>query len=129
MFVEKRKHARLNIQLEAKIEDKNGNFYHGKTHNISFGGLFIKVSPITLEKGDDCNITLLLNKEEAENVIPLIFKCKIVHVREKGYGVQYICIEGLEAYDHFEKLMILNSEEPDRLMAELDKHPGLIVKN
>ena len=128
MFVEKRKHKRLNLQIEAKLEDTDGNIYKGKTNNISFGGLFIELSPVTLNKDDKCNITLLLNTDESENIIPIAFECKIVHARKKGYGVQYICIDGLDAYNHFEKLMVLNSDEPEILMTELEKNPGLIVK-
>jgi len=129
MFVEKRKHIRLNIQLEANIQSENGNTYDGKTKNISFGGLFLLMSPAEdINEGDSCNVTLLLNNEDSGHSIPLLFKCNVIHRREKGYGLQFICIDGLEAYSHFEKLMVFNSDDPDRLMAELDKHPGLIVK-
>jgi hypothetical protein len=129
MFVEKRKHARLSIQLDAKIQTESGNVYDGKTKNISFGGLFLSMSPNeVLEEDDSCTVSLLLNKDDDSGpVIPLTFQCNIIHCRKNGYGLQFVCIEGLEAYDHFEKLMILNSDEPDRLMAELEKHPGLIV--
>ncbi|MBF0450951.1 MAG: PilZ domain-containing protein [Candidatus Magnetomorum sp.] len=130
MFVEKRKHIRLDIILDAKIECNNGNIYDAKTENISFGGLFLILTPTDdLKEGDNCTISLLLNNKESENSIPLTFQCTIVHCRKKGYGIQFICIEGLEAYDHFEKLMVLNSESPERLMAELERHPGLIVKD
>jgi len=130
MYVEKRKHKRLKINLEAKIEyDKS--VINGKTRNISFGGLFFELKSLhdRLKEGDICNLTVMLNTDDAQNIIPLEFQCKVVHCRKHGYGMQFICIEGLEAYDHFEKMMVLNSDESEQLMAELEKHPGLIVKD
>jgi hypothetical protein len=64
-----------------------------------------------------------------ENIIPLIFECKVVHCRKRGFGMKFLYIDGLEAYEHFEKMMVLNSDASESLMAELEKSPGLIVKD
>ena len=101
MFVEKRKHQRLKIKLNARIECENGYSSDVKTQNISFGGLYLDLdstSKILLKEGDICNVTLLLNNEEVENLIPLIFQCKVVRCSNRGYGMNFIYIEGLEAY-------------------------------
>jgi len=132
MYVEKRKHQRLKIKLEAKIECENSYSVNGKTRNISFGGLFFEPNSDTqdrLKEGEVCTLTLMLNNEHEDNSISLMFQCKVVHCRKRGYGMQFLFIEGLEAYEHFEKMMVLNSEESESLMAELEKRPGLIVKD
>jgi c-di-GMP-binding flagellar brake protein YcgR len=130
MFVEKRKHQRLKIKLAARIECENKYSIEGKTRNISFGGIFFEPDTMTdrIQKDDICFLTLMLNQEDQNNSIPLIFQCKVVHIRKRGYGMQFLSIEGLEAYDHFEKMMVLNSDSSESLMAELEKRPGLIVK-
>jgi len=132
MYVEKRKHQRLKIKLAAKIECENNYSIDGKTRNISFGGLFFEPDSTIhdrLKEGDECTVYLLLNNEDADNSIELMFQCNVVHCRKRGYGLQFLFIEGLEAYEHFEKMMVLNSEESESLMAELEKRPGLIVKD
>jgi len=132
MFVEKRKHQRLKIKLDARIESENSSSIDGHTRNISFGGLFFEPSLITndrLKEGEVCTLTLMLNNEDKANLIPLMFQCKVAHSRKHGYGMQFLYIEGLEAYEHFEKMMVLNSEESESLLAELEKSPGLIVKD
>jgi c-di-GMP-binding flagellar brake protein YcgR len=131
MFVEKRKHQRLKIKLIARIECENKYSIEGKSRNISFGGIFFEPDTIAddrIQKGDICMLTLMLNQDDQNNSIPLDFQCKVVHVRKRGYGMQFLSIEGLEAYDHFEKMMVLNSDASESLMAELEKRPGLIVK-
>jgi len=132
MYVEKRKHKRLKIKLDAKIESENNIVIEGKTRNMSFGGLFFELKILTgdrLNKGTICTVTIMLNTDDMKNHIPLVFQCKLVHIHKKGYGLRYICIEGLEAYEHFEKMMVLNSDDPEGLMGELETRPGLIVKN
>jgi len=132
MFVEKRKHQRLKIKLDARIECENSYSIDGHTRNISFGGIFFKPSPGTkdhLKKGDVCTLTLMLNHDDDVNTIPLIFECKVAHCRKHGYGMQFLYIEGLEAYEHFEKMMVLNSDASESLLAELEKSPGLIVRD
>jgi len=132
MFVEKRKHQRLKIKINARIEISDGQPIDGQTRNISFGGLFFETAETNntdrLKSGDVCTLTLMLNNDET-NQIPLVFQCKIAHSRKRGYGMNFICIEGLEAYDHFEKMMVLNSSDSELLMEELEKNPGLIVKD
>jgi c-di-GMP-binding flagellar brake protein YcgR len=131
MYVEKRKHQRLKIKLIAKIACENKYSINGKTRNISFGGIFFEPDTMTsdrIQKGDVCTLTLMLNHDDQNNLIPLTFQCKVVHCRKRGFGMQFLDIEGLEAYSHFEKMMVLNSDESESLMSELEKRPGLIIK-
>jgi hypothetical protein len=134
MYVEKRKHQRLAIKLKTRIDCENGFSIEGKTKNISFGGVFFEpdsdsIISDRIKNNDVCTLTLLLNNDDAANQIPLIFQIRVAHCRKRGYGMQFLFIEGLEAYEHFEKMMVLNSDASESLMAELEKHPGLIVKD
>jgi len=132
MYVEKRKHQRLTIKLKARIDSERGFSIEGKTKNISFGGVFFETDSMIsdrLNESEVCTLKLMLNTDDENNQIPLIFQTRVVHCRKHGYGMQFLYIEGLEAYEHFEKMMVLNSDASESLMAELEKQPGLIVKD
>lgn len=125
---ELRKHTRLPLELTAEIKASNGEVYKGGTKNISFGGAFFKISDLAkLKQGERCNFSIIL-QEEVER-LSIDFNSEVVHVQSSGIGLRFISINGADAYNHFKNLMTMNSPDPDKLLEELDLHPGIILQD
>lgn len=125
---ENRKHTRLPLQLTAEITLSNGTLYRGITKNISFGGIFFKISGSTrLKRGEQCHFSIIL--QEGSERLSIDFNSEVVHTRRSGVGLRFISIEGADAYNHFKNLMVMNSPDPDTLLEELERHPGILLRN
>lgn len=123
-----RKHTRIPLELTAEIKSSNGVVYKGGTKNISFGGIFFKISDLTeLKQGESCNFSIILQEEISRLAID--FNCEVVHIQSSSLGLRFISINGTDAYNHFKNLMVMNSPEPDKLLEELELHPGLILQD
>ncbi len=123
---EHRKHTRLPIILNAEVLLPNGVKCVGKTKNISFGGLFVDLDdPQKLDAGDECDIILLLDGTQGR--MEIIIHSIIIHKANTGIGLNFLGIE-IDYYEHFKKLLIHNSPEPNTLFEELQKNPGLKIK-
>ncbi|MDH5545230.1 MAG: PilZ domain-containing protein [Gammaproteobacteria bacterium] len=118
-----RKHARLPLELTAQIALSDGVHVSGKTKNISFGGAFFYFPQISaLVVGDECKFSLVL--EGGHNVVLVNFKAKVKHIRPEGIGLKFLAIYA-ENYHDFVNLMVHNSDDPEMLLEELAKHPGI----
>jgi len=122
----KRKNTRYHIELEATIILSDNSSFKGKTKNLSFGGAYLYcVDSISLPEGETCFFELSLEGTPQSSVLKFI--CNIIHVDNAGVGVQFISID-LFDYKQFKNLMVFNSHDPDALLAELEKSPGLDIK-
>ena len=125
---EHRKHTRLPLELTAEIKLSNGVVYKGETKNISFGGIFFKTSDSTeIKQGERCNFSIILQEEIGRLAID--FDCEVIHIQSSGIGLRLISINGADAYNHFKNLMVMNSPDPDKLLEELELHPGLVLQD
>ena len=121
-----RKHTRLPLELTAEIKLSNGAIFKGVTKNISFGGIFFKISGLTeLKQGDHCTFSIIL-QEEVER-LSIDFNSEVIHIQRSGIGLRFISINGADSYNHFKNLMVMNSPDPDRLLEELELHPGILL--
>ncbi len=123
---ERRKHTRLDLEFKAKLKFTNKTTWQGFTKDISFGGAFIccaKPDPALNSK--ECYLQLTLNPEHEGKIIN--FSCRQIRTTPTGAAVQFITTD-IADYDFFEKVMIYNSPNPDKLADELDDNPGLIVE-
>ncbi|MBU0729509.1 MAG: PilZ domain-containing protein [Proteobacteria bacterium] len=126
MFTEKRKHSRLNIEIQAKLIFPDGQHFTGSTEDISFGGVFFtcpELAETTYRK--NCLLQLILASGSDSDLI-LDIESKIVRATESGVGILFQSIEYTD-YRHFEKIMVFNSPDPERLKEELEENPGLMV--
>jgi ABC-type transporter lipoprotein component MlaA len=128
----RRKHNRLNLQLDVTLNTPAGNCYKGITTNISFGGIMahFKELPATMT-GDDVSICLTFEKVNGE-VINLPFNCRVVHKIDENI----ICLKFHRAqdidrdrYNQFTSLMILNCTDAEELLEELFKEPTTLVSS
>lgn len=126
MGIEKRKHTRLDIHLKAVVEFPAGITVNGVTGNISFGGAYV-ISPDLAGLGNSgpCLLKLFL---DATDVAEIEVDCQVVRQDRQGLGLKFMAI-GIADYIHFEKLMVYNSPSPQKLMAELEETPGLVIES
>lgn len=123
-----RKHTRVAVHISAEIYMEDGPVLKGTTHNMSFGGAFINIdidSEDSPQIGDKCELHLKLGSPEAPLTVPV--KCKLARANSDGLGMEFLSTT-IEGYWHFKNLMVYNSPESDRLLQELETHPGLSIK-
>ena len=122
----KRKNTRYHIELDAAITLSDNSFLKGKTKNLSFGGAYLYCADsMSAPEGETCFLELTLKGSPHPSVIK--FYCNVIHVEDEGFGLQFINIDILD-YERFKNLMVYNSTDPDALLAELEKSPGLDIK-
>ena len=122
----KRKNTRHHIELDATIIVSDNSLFKGKTKNLSFGGAYLYcVDSISVPENEKCFFELSL--KGAPQPSTLKFYCNIVHADDAGIGLKFISID-LFDYEQFKHLMLFNSTDPDALLAELEKNPGLEIK-
>jgi hypothetical protein len=125
---EHRKHTRIPLQLTAEIRSSNGEIFKGGTKNISFGGTFLQIpNSAKLKQGEHCYFSIIL-QEEAER-LSIDFNSEVIYIQRSGIGLRFISINGTDAYNHFKKLMAMNSPTPDKLLDELELHPGILLQD
>jgi len=124
-FVDKRKHQRLKIPLAATIKVGDSVTYKGTTRNISFSGTYITCNegPVP-EIGTSCVITLTL--QEGDEPMTIKFKARVKHFRESNVGLEFQAIFA-EDYNDFVYLMVNNSSDPDGLLEEISRNPGIKI--
>lgn len=122
----KRKNTRYHIELVATIILSDKSTFKGRTKNLSFGGAYLYcVDSISVPEGETCFLELSLEGSPHPTTIKLY--CNIIHVDDTGLGLKFINIDIFD-YEQFKTLMVFNSPDPDVLMAELEKSPGLEIK-
>lgn len=121
---EKRKHTRISINIDAELQTSIGTF-RGKMKNVSFSGIFIYcANSANIIIGETCSLKLILQTEPHPNIIN--FQCKIIRTDASGVGVRLTRVD-MEGYQKFKNLMVYNSSNPDNLLDELRKNPGLEI--
>lgn len=123
-----RKHSRLRLQLSAFLRLPDGREVRGQTRNISFGGAALTLDeafPGTLD--DRVTLGLLLDQGAPPVIASII--CDVRRLPETHQVcVQYVATD-LESYDHVRNIMLFNADNPDLLLEELTKHPGLAIQH
>ncbi|MCK5231985.1 MAG: PilZ domain-containing protein [Desulfobulbaceae bacterium] len=123
MDTDRRKHTRIPIELEAELTFPDGSAFHGTTKNLSFCGAFVSCDElIAMPKQGDCVLKLILGAEKESASIKIT--AQIVRSNKNGVGVMFSSIT-IEDYNHLKKLMVFNSSDPETLIDELERYPGL----
>ena len=123
-----RKHTRVAVHVTAEIYMEAGAVLKGTTRNMSFGGAFVNIDideSTAPSIGEKCELHLKLGSSEAPLTVPV--KCKLARSNADGLGIEFLSTT-IEGYWHFKNLMVYNSPESDRLLQELETHPGLSIK-
>jgi hypothetical protein len=122
---DRRKHTRISLGLESELQLSDNVSYAGKIKNISFSGVFMYcVNSTDIPIGGTGLLKLFLQSGPHRNVIN--FRCEVVRTDESGAGIKFISTD-VNGYQQFKNLMLYNSTDPDTLLAELEKNPGLDI--
>lgn len=118
----RRKHMRLPIEVEAEMKTDDSTL-KGVTKNISFSGALIEFQEKTeIEIGNKCKISLIIQQNTK---IQINFDCKVIHKINNTLGFEFISLYGLEGYENFKNLLVYNSPNPQEILDELEKNPGI----
>jgi len=122
---DRRKHTRVSLKLGAELQLDDSVPVSGTIKNISFSGAFMYcLNPANIPVGRTGLLKIILQPDPHINII--IFRCEVVRIDESGAGIRFINID-INGYQQFKNLMIYNSTDPDALLAELEKNPGLDI--
>lgn len=88
---DRRDYMRFNIQVKAVYQSDSGAKCFGKTVNISSSGLLLDVTKSQeadeLVPGDVGSVAIM--SEMDGKLVPLVLKCKMVHVGGNGMGLYF----------------------------------------
>lgn len=122
---EQRKHTRINLNREVIVTLTDGSVFIGVTSNISFGGIQFDCKQMNARlMGKDCQVEIKLQSEPM--LIEIVISSQILWVKNNFAGIRFISIS-VENYNHFQHLMVFNSPDPEALMEEVERNPGLLV--
>ncbi|NUO47482.1 MAG: PilZ domain-containing protein [Polyangiaceae bacterium] len=88
MVDERRKHPRLSIEVDVDVATEN-NFYAGKTHDISMGGIFVEM-PVTPEVGTAIALKLQLGIRKYEVVARCAWILTSAGGAPVGFGAELV---------------------------------------
>lgn len=125
-MIEHRKHTRLGLMIKVEVKTADGQTLAGMSQNISFGGMLIKLADQERIKAGDLITLSLIMQEDKDERMAIEFECRVVHVGEAGAGIQFIAMD-IAYYQHFKNMMVFNSPDPDLILEELHRNPGLLV--
>ncbi len=88
---DRRDYMRFNIQVKAIYQSDLGAKCFGVTENISSSGLLLNVTKSSeaddLVPGDVGSVAIM--SEMDGKLVPLVLKCKLVHIGENGMGIYF----------------------------------------
>ncbi|MCF6289894.1 MAG: PilZ domain-containing protein [Desulfobacterales bacterium] len=128
-MIEHRKYTRLPLEMAVEVITTDHGTLTGRTSNISFGGMLLKIKDQEkLQAGEKIHILLIIQERQGtEERVQIEFESAVVHKSQAGAGIKFIAMD-ISQYRHFKNLMVLNSPDPDQILEELRKNPGLLIK-
>ena len=119
-----REFSRVDIRILAKVTAKGEEMIFAGEHDVSMKGLFVKGKtdwPI----GTECEIHLILEGQSPP--VDIRVKGRFQRITEDGIAMLFTEV-GLEAYEHLHNLVLLNTDDPEKVEQEFDDHIGLKKK-
>lgn len=124
--VERRKNSRISLKHNSELTLSEKTVIAGATKNISFSGAYMYCPNAKSIPTGETGFFRIVIKSQQETVT-INFMCQVIRTDEEGVGLKFINID-LEGYERFKKLMLYNSPDPDKLLTEIDKSPGLEIR-
>lgn len=85
--MEHRWHVRKNISLDVQLNHRNLPDIHGKTINISMGGMFVEANLTGISK---CmSLDVMLSRHEDEKTRHCHIKAYVIHKNKNGVGLMF----------------------------------------
>lgn len=122
---EKRRNARVRLELPAQLQLEGGPMVSCRTLDLSFGGALVRGRFHPLPgRGRRCRLSLAL--EQPPRPVTIDIQGEIVRVGEGGLGVRFLGITQ-EGYHHLRGVLVFNSDRPAQLLRELEQEPGVMI--
>lgn len=119
-----REFSRIDINILAKVNAKGREIVSTGTHDISMKGLFVE-SKTDWPIGTECEIHLIL--EGRNPPVDISVNGRVQRITEGGIALLFTEVS-LEAYEHLHNLVMLNTDDPEKVEREFDNHLGLKKK-
>lgn len=119
-----REFSRVGINIRATVQAKGEEIISTGTHDVSMKGLLVK-SKTDWPIGTECDIHLILEGQSPP--VNIEVKGRVQRITEEGIAMLFTEV-GLEAYEHLHNLVMLNTDDPDKVEQEFSSHLGLKKK-
>lgn len=117
----KREFTRVPIHIWGTFREGGQERVTAEISQISLRGCYACTFD-TLPAGTELNLTLFT--EDDTHALHIEVAARIVRSDDNGMGVEFTEMP-LESYDHLRKMVLLNSNEPEKVEREFRTHIGL----
>lgn len=118
-----REFTRVAVQVPVEVEAGGRSLTGIVTGNVSMKGLLLRTDE-TLEVGTACNLRIPL----VEGVAEVRAEAEVVRVYPGALAFQFTRILGTESFEHLQRLVIYNAQDPDQVDSEFQAHIGIRPK-
>ena len=115
----KRAFTRIPVHIDVEIRPQGRDPVRGVVHDLSFNGVSVDLPGNGLSQGTECEVDLILDGGSEQ--LHLQGHGQVVRAGDPTVALSYSAKDG-DTYEHFERLVLLNAEDPNAVAAELVEH-------
>lgn len=115
----RRAFTRIPVHIAAEVTPDEGETLTTTVHDLSFNGVSVELRGAPMARGTEAEITLLL--ESGSDEIRLPGHGQVVWSSPEVTAFSFSALDG-DVYEHFERLVLLNAPDPEKLESELHDH-------
>ena len=115
-----REFSRVDVKILAEVQAKGRNVISAATHDVSMKGLFMKCKT-DWPMGTECEIHLILEGQDPP--VNIKVKGRVQRITEEGIALVFTEVS-LEAYEHLHNLILLNTDDTEKVEREFKNHLG-----
>lgn len=119
---EKREFIRIPFTAEVEINAERGAIRATKGIDIGMGGLHLTAVDAKLAPGALCRVAIILNA--VDHGPTLEAGGKVVRSEPGSLAIEFTELD-LDSYHHLRRLILLNTDEPDKAEEEFIAHWGI----
>lgn len=121
---DQREFSRVDLIFTAKVKVRGEETVFTGMHNLSMKGLLIECKT-DWPMGTECEIHLILEGQSPP--VDVKVKGRVQRITKKGVALVFTEVS-LEAYEHLHNLVLLNTDDTEKVEQELKNHLGLKKK-
>ena len=118
-----REFTRITTRFNIEVTAGEKAIRSGQTQNLSMKGVYV-VCDDALPAGTECRIAIRLSETEEGPVITARGKAIRGGTEPPGFAMEFSEVD-LESYEHLRQMVMLNSQEPEKVEKEINEHLGL----
>jgi hypothetical protein len=119
---DKREFTRVPLRLKVELKHGDRSAVLGLSEDLSLRGVYLN-SELDLKEGESCELTIRLG--EGPKAFDLVIQGRVVRLSEDGAAIEFEGVHGADALAHLRKLVLYNSEDPERTEEEMRTHLGI----